>query len=1238
MREERVLATTLDDVRNFLTRERLSLLRAIAIRRPPSIYELAKRLERDPKNVQEDLTILERHGLVSITERPRGKRSVKVLAVPYDELQLTVGIRPRVTPIGEEIAPAAIEGRRPSAAVDARQDRIYQDLLMIGEGPAAFYLDACQIMSRPDKLESSTHLVGHLVREIESALRDSLETFAFRQHVAQESDHSMGHASEIRRVAQGLGLESNDPALTAWLKLADRSYEFAPHHVAHRDALARPRPVTRDFLEWWEQIQSILLAVLSGLKDRFLEPLREIDRLLEIAQPAAKDAAFLRNNIPNNAIFLGHFFDKCKSPAWLIHLEKAGFFKTPPRDGRWPEAGYLARMARDESTAELVAQIMGGIPESENRLVRAELLEGIVNLPAKDAAVLMNRIEYWIEAETSAFILPDFGGLIRKLAAANEIASAIRLTRLLLDVKAPTRQEQPEAEDVFSSEPRIKSDLWNYEQVLKKDVPELAKAAGLRAIALLCDLLSAAIRFSLRNPEQNVPNDVSCVWRPAIEDHEQNQIPELKSLLTEAIRDTALTALRSGQVTLAQTIDLLETQTPPWRIFQRLAMYLLVETAGTPGLVEKYLLNRELFGDSDCRHEYARLLESRAGEIARKSVRDILSWIEDAPGPEEFKKGAGLWGHVLSSEDAAKARRAWQRDRLAWFGPALPDEWKARYQDLVAELGEPKHPDLSRHVSSYVGPSTPKTSDELRVMEVGALLGYLREWQPEKQFMGSSREGLARELSAIVADEPQRFALEAETFRGLHPTYVRSLINGFQTALGKKAKFKWAPVLRLCKWVMEQKDESVSKEVPYWADEDKDWSWTRGAIAHLLESALGRGAENLELVLRREVWDVLRRLTEDLEPTTARETPKEGHDRDPVHIAINSTRGTAMMGVTYYAIWLRRNFDNLRDGPALAASGFDAMPEVREVLETHLDPAVEPTRAIRSVYGMRFPWIRLVDPEWTQNNLDKILPASVERRDLWEAAWYAYLTHCPAFDDVLDTLKGKYALAVSRLAEPSVLGKKLSDFETALGNHLLTYYIRGKLEIASQDQLLAKFFANASDRGRAAALESIGRWLWQAAERKDLVSPDVIDRVKKLWDWRQAEQERANDRSIHATEAAAFVWWFRSGSFEESWALRTLKKALDVALEGDATVLRDAAYATVERLSAIAKDFPLEATECLARLLVRADRWQIGAFDKDIRNVFVEALKGSSMAAAVAREAIVGLGRRGLLQFRDLVY
>jgi predicted transcriptional regulator len=90
--QEIVGFTSLEAARNFLTRERLGLLHTIRSRHPGSIYELAKMTDRDLKNVQEDVRILEQHGLVRITKQPRGRRKVKVPRVPFEEIALKIAI------------------------------------------------------------------------------------------------------------------------------------------------------------------------------------------------------------------------------------------------------------------------------------------------------------------------------------------------------------------------------------------------------------------------------------------------------------------------------------------------------------------------------------------------------------------------------------------------------------------------------------------------------------------------------------------------------------------------------------------------------------------------------------------------------------------------------------------------------------------------------------------------------------------------------------------------------------------------------------------------------------------------------------------------------------------------------------------------------------------------------------------------------------------------------------------
>ncbi len=93
VRHEGVSFTSIEAARNFLTPTRLALLRAVRRRRPGSVYALGKMVGRDLKNVQQDLRILEQHGLIKMSRgRGTGKRAVTVPTALCREITLRIAI------------------------------------------------------------------------------------------------------------------------------------------------------------------------------------------------------------------------------------------------------------------------------------------------------------------------------------------------------------------------------------------------------------------------------------------------------------------------------------------------------------------------------------------------------------------------------------------------------------------------------------------------------------------------------------------------------------------------------------------------------------------------------------------------------------------------------------------------------------------------------------------------------------------------------------------------------------------------------------------------------------------------------------------------------------------------------------------------------------------------------------------------------------------------------------------
>ncbi len=72
-----------------LTPKRLELLHSIKEKQPQSVYELAGLMNRDLKNVTQDLVFLERLSLVEL-KKTKDKRSKTTPSVKYDKILLEI--------------------------------------------------------------------------------------------------------------------------------------------------------------------------------------------------------------------------------------------------------------------------------------------------------------------------------------------------------------------------------------------------------------------------------------------------------------------------------------------------------------------------------------------------------------------------------------------------------------------------------------------------------------------------------------------------------------------------------------------------------------------------------------------------------------------------------------------------------------------------------------------------------------------------------------------------------------------------------------------------------------------------------------------------------------------------------------------------------------------------------------------------------------------------------------------
>ena len=90
-KDEGIYFESIDTMRAILTNKRLLILKTIKEKEPKSIYELAKILGRDIKNINQDLHLLSEVGLVTLEKIETDKKRV-IPHVDYAKILLEIPV------------------------------------------------------------------------------------------------------------------------------------------------------------------------------------------------------------------------------------------------------------------------------------------------------------------------------------------------------------------------------------------------------------------------------------------------------------------------------------------------------------------------------------------------------------------------------------------------------------------------------------------------------------------------------------------------------------------------------------------------------------------------------------------------------------------------------------------------------------------------------------------------------------------------------------------------------------------------------------------------------------------------------------------------------------------------------------------------------------------------------------------------------------------------------------------
>jgi hypothetical protein len=929
-----------------------------------------------------------------------------------------------------------------------------------------------------------------------------------------------------------------------------------------------------------------------------------------------------------------YFFEKLTSPSWIEPLAKRGRFDHPPGIERignmyrfppWPEGEYLLRMAHI-APEEVAAATKAVWFASDNHIVHRLLVEIAQKLPPPLAKNLAVEESVWVQQQGSLIPLyPEkAAALVEHLATGGEPGVALELASAILEVRAPkdTRKGTPiQAEDGSTidwkpaPDPEAKLEpVWS--QLFLRTVTEpLSLAIPDGFLAALAENLNRAVTIHSSN-QQDKSDDYSTTWRPHLE-HSSHY---------EALNETVTALIGAIKFLNSQTADhtqqILRALEPyTWPIFDRVRSFTLLHAANAdPDLVARFLNESPRYARASQDPEFTELLKKQASALPKGVLAEILERIDRGPDPASY---AYHLKHRVRPENVELEKTVIiERWQLNWLYPlaSVLDETHARELDRLLEKYEAPRPHFRSGGVRQLQDHSPTDLDSFRGMSTEALVKYLNEWTPPSTglpFEQPSRAGVANTLREWVSDDPQHAsdALDSFLTTDLDPAYITALLDAFAGALKTDKPFDVYAVARAAQWVAENTDALTEVDREGW-NREATWNWAHMSAARFL-SDLFLQEQRLDITRAAELFLPARAVCFLPRPTVEDEVEYKKEASRYASFALNTPRPVGVEAMIRYGRWIKLGKPEAEFTPALLAPVF-------EVLEQKLDAALEPSAAVREMFGMQFRTVAWLDLEWFLSVIPKLFPGkdgTKEEKTLDRFAWNSYLQYCGPVGETLPATRKRYLMAIKALQKGEA---SVGENDRTLASHLMQYYAHGVIEL--DDPLLVQFFASASIKLRAQAVGDIG---WNSIQEGATLLPEMQVRFMRLWESRM--ELLKTDSKEEAEELATFGWWLACGKFPDEWAI---EQALPI-LERVRSLRPD--FAVVEALDRLSSKYPYEAVR-VVHVLFEEDRdgWAIHGWSQHLDNILKEALRDGEMARKEAGAMIELLVSRGFRGYRSL--
>lgn len=848
-------------------------------------------------------------------------------------------------------------------------------------------------------------------------------------------------------------------------------------------------------------------------------------------------------------------------------------------------------------------------------VICANLLDVVGQLEAGHAAKLVRFVTRRLVHKGTAEG-EDLGKLLVKYVEYNHKDEAALLLEHLtkpIPHKAP-RLVTKEFPSIGHNEAEGCLEPYELEQVLKVAQPKLFQAIPLDLVRIFEGNLSLALDIEGGNPGGKRKDDFSYIWRPAVEEHEQNyDFGKIKEVLVSLLRDALLNMMDQGLADNLYPI-LRRYLRARYTIFKRFALFVIsMHVERFKEVIRPFLLNKKNLDDHRIRHELFGLLQNNFPRLDADIRESILAWIEAGPSTDWWIK----WrtkeeGKAASTESIAQFVNRWMLERYWPIRDHIPEKSEL-ISSLQKELGTPDKPDFPAwHEVSTGGPESPLTSAKLKNMTENQLVDILKRPPSPTQLDPVYRnEALVLEFERVVKDNPQRYVPFASKMAadGVLTEFIRGYFRAMRESWAPH-KLQWTEELQLLASL-------VANDLPNphrWSVVDR--SRLRLDLARLIEGIVSDRSIALSDEHLVKFRSLIISMVGDPDPDEKSETDNYSMNKDWPFIALNHTSGEVLHTLIRYALCYARKHPQPSER---------LEPEVRASLGSVL--ATEKRPSVLSVLGTYMANLWYLDADWIKQRLDLLFPASDTLRA--EAVWDAYLKFNNVHKTVYEHLKPQYAHAVRALRTKK---PKAPRDNHRLAQHLAIIFWHGWDDVKRRGTLVTEFFKVAPLPVRVGFIQQLGLGLREMKEQDRLKPDDMVwKRLRALWEWRLRVHQPVTEAGRVEDDLGAFLDWLPHVPEAivdiENLVSRTLRKRSQYSQTG----------AVTKYLAKQSNEHPLECARLTYDLF--SVPWSRGTYYfalNEVKYILETALNSGGVARGVAAKVASKLGEYGWFEFKDI--